>query len=1312
MLKRFLKLSLIYSGLFFLPVHHACYGQELPRFNIDAIPALTALQDTPCEFFVHWDDESADFVATFDREPAGGYQIEASSSTDWLFSFTPDAADKMPFLVTITAESNGEAVSHSFTITPIVHLPPEQDVFPIQSHTQPGTVGETGIEIFDSPSLVHENFNYSTRITHKLRIIGQEVVFEQGNENGLYESYNNRRDIKQFEIIAERVIIRSPLHLKETDVIINARELRFEGQDAEIITTPEEKTGRPPFVNDGTAMPGSDGLKAGDVEINIESFYTDSGDIHFDLSGGAGQPCEDGQDGVNGVSVDSYWKTFEWTDSGIHFSWTAPGDQYIIYEVAYCTCAFGIPIFAFERGTKNGYPTDGTDAIPPGEPGDGGDAGILISNFPLDPYVLHNAGAPGAPGETPYNRGYYRGGYAGLPHNWVKKKANYCFSAGFSTLSSGTTEPGSNASLNHGSAGTAPAFPPMVDQPYTWLNSYLLNMVLSDARNAYISGRIDYAEQRLNEYSGIMEEYQTDVTWNDLSPDEQYELLQMYDEMQILLHRIEDGLDYFGNSPGWVPMLSFEVNAAAFDQEVDRSINMLYLAYWITNKAHTEQQRVDALSATRDQLRLEMEQAKLDYDDAAARIPVMRNKAQEMQTRTEELQIALETKETELRSQAVNNTRPPWWEVGIRMGLKTAGTICSMIPVYPPLFQTIGSGLTLASNFDPDQPWDTIIGAADITTDCFSTMFDNAVEDQQNKLKGIDPNSAESKKIEYLGAMRDASKGMSAGLTDMKGFLSNLEAPAEEIDAELEKLKSESGEYKYLVQQIKDLLKDKYEFMQELAAVMQRVADLSNTITQDIIAIDAMNRDISAGIAVLDPKATMYLEKMERRAYDRLLKYHYYMAKAYEYRLLKPYTGKLDSQSLINKFEEIADLNSDHSISPEQFNTLKSIYKDQLAAVAETILDDYNANRPELSVPVRFNLTEGELEKLNSGESVSLNLMNLGIFPLSDENIRIVGFKVYSISTVPVGGDYGTVAYVDLKIEHSGISFIKSEGEVLQFRHYNKDTTNPIVWGARFDPVDEIIDPVEPSAASDSLLRSLLGGNAPDDIMLYSRPSAWTDLAISRSVTNNNGLPINITGIRLELIYDFTPQNTTLDLVDIMNNVSMAYLYRQDDVAVEDADFTPYFVLDMPDVNHRQDARGRFFRIFAHNSSGYVTITAQPRYGNWYFNKWTNRYGFDLPGGPFNSPEISLALTENQAVSAQYIAQSLYFDINTDGDVDGTDLYAFAEKVRNSENGLATVMDFANNFGHEQNFAGPTAEAFSPDSKSAVSNGRNIEWIR
>jgi hypothetical protein len=1225
-------------------VNNALSGCPLPpglvRYWIGAIPDQVAWHNGRIQFLVSAPDmPSASFAVETNPQPGGTISLEPVAGSDyWLFQHVPAATDKADFTVTIVASVDGRTMSQSFVISSQPILPPEQTVFGTAGHTPPPiTTYET--ETFERKSLVPENFNGENLETYRVQIIGETVEIEAkhaNGPNGLYEAYfdGNRRDIREMEIIGETVVFRSPARLKQTDVTIYARELRFEG-DGQLKTTPAEIL-TSPGQNNGTGIDGKAGLKAGDVTLNIGSFYTGTPKPDIDLTGGGGQPGGPGQHGTDGYSAGNWWNGTSCADS---FPCEMYLDDGILYAPAGECITYG------ECG-ENSYgvatwPTNGTRAFPSGKPGQGGVGGRLVSNYDVFGFFTIDGGAS-APGTYPtaWPTTYWKGGYAGTPTMAIHADCywdtwNACVSCtryanpnGMPTVAGQSF----NVPLADSPFGLAGTYT-QEGSPNAWLRPQLLRKILNHIRDDYLGERVAEAEARLREYVSVLDDYRADSSWGALDPMIRFELEQMYDEMQALLQQIENNLDYFGNPAGWVPMLSFEVNKVIFDQEIERAMRMLYLAYWIRNKESTGAGKAAALVAAREQLRAEIGQAKLDYDDAVAAVPNLKNKAQALATKIHETQDLLVARENELLQQ----TEDPPWLACVRGALKGAAMACQMIPVYQPALGAVGGGLRLMSNIDPDKPWASIFDAGDITSAFQNSAFDSAATSQKAAKDGIDPGKVESKSFDYLGALRTASAGLTAGIADIRGYLEQRKAPSPEMLAELERLKSMDPEFKELADKVEALLQEKREFTDELVGTMQQVVTLSDLITRNMLAIDAMNREATPGLLVMDGRASSYLDDMERRAYDRLVKYHYYMAKAYEYRLLKPYTKPLDLKPLLDRFKDIADANSDHEITPAQFDTFKALYQDLVASVAEEIFDDYNSNRPELSVPIRFALTPEEISRLNQGEVVNLNLFNEGFFLSTEENVRIYDFKVFDINTQPVGGSYGRVASVDVTIDHTGISNFKSDGAIYQFRHYNTMTENPIVWGARYDPVNDIIDPFKPSAASDSLLCSLLNSCADlDHMMLYSRPSAWADLHVSRVVRDSTGRGIDITSLTLELVFDFTRRNDTLGRKDLEIVVTTATPEGQSSIVLEEANFQPYFVFDRPDFNGRQDARGRVIRIYP-SSSQPLQVRAEEVYGAWKFDKWTDRLGGDLPGGPFDSPAISLTVQNDRTICAQYV---------------------------------------------------------------------------
>jgi hypothetical protein len=1243
------------------------WGQEtLSQWNLGEIPSKSVWHGIPYSFLVQWDGHpSCEMTMGLTGAPLGAVTLVPRVGGDpgwWMVSYTPSVADKFPFMVTLTGKDGEEILNQSFELTPMANLVAEQTAFDPTQHTRSGLIeiDDPGPQVTTAATTV--SMNYQTVNPKTVLIRRQLIEFQLGHANGYYEMFDGARNIQTMEMVGETVIIRSPLRLLQTNVIIRARELRFEGPDAAIITTPATNTGIP-----GLSTAGVNGLPAGNVTLEIDKLLATHPGIRIDQRGGTGQDGGDGKDGTNGISAADYWKVFEWNDSGIHFSWTAGEGEWIIYEKAYNTCMMGIPIFAFQypSGGSPALPTSGTNAVASGKPGKGGKGGALSTTLPeIQAYSNIN---PGAAGRTPPQRlgdwrSQYYGGSAGWPNKWLRLTANYCFSAGFSYIDTynnygGPTTSGANAAVVQPDAPAPGDYGSVVNQGsrFAWIDPILLDTLLHRAKDLYLNGRLDEAKSRMNDLCGKMAAYI--AQWPASPTDTTRDLRKMYDQMQTMLYQINNNLDYFGNPAGWVPMLSFEVNTTLFDNEVDRAIDMLYLAHWIGKTNATQTQRRNALKELRIQLENEISQAKIDFDGAMTNLGTLRIRAAEIRQRMEQEVLSLQSLENHLRAEAVENTREPWWKTGLKM----AAVMCKVIPLAQPVAGYLGTGMEMAANYDSNKPYDTVLQGTQLVDKMISdevSTVSSALSAAVGAATGSGGGELVKVAIDKLGISKT---GVTDYVSGMKGVLEGMQAPADKVDAELKRLEGLSPEFKAQSEEIQALQDQQAQFARDTAQTMLSLVSLSDMIRENLLAMDTL-RDELASIPTLDPRAAMYVQALKRRAVERLQKYHYYMAKAYEYRLLKPYTQPLNLDDLMDAFATTAIGPEGNVIPAEQFATLKGIYKDAVATVAEEIFTMYNNNRPELSAPMRFRLTADELATINAGQPVRLNLMDLGIFPSTDENVRIVNFKVYEIETSPVGGVYEENAYVDLRIEHSGLSKLMSNGQTYLFRHYNRQTTNPITWGARYFPFDNDVIAIEPSAASSSLLRSLLSGAATSDMMLYSRPSAWADLEFSLVVHNNGGKDIDLTKLRMELQYDFVPRNPQLRLCDIQLQVNTAQPTPPPGLTVDsDNSFMPYFIVNTPDKNQRSDARGWVHRIYPINSLGQISITAQNRYGNWKFNKWTTQYGQDLPGGPWLNPTLLVVPSADKIYAAQYVPlDTLPGDLNGDCVVDFEDFAILA----------------------------------------------------
>src|SRR5262249_42322995 len=157
------------------------------------------------------------------------------------------------------------------------------------------------------------------------------------------------------------------------------------------------------------------------------------------------------------------------------------------------------------------------------------------------------------------------------------------------------------------------------------------------------------------------------------------------------------------------------------------------------------------------------------------------------------------------------------------------------------------------------------------------------------------------------------------------------------IEAELAKLRSEDPRYKKFVDDVEQLQVQSAAFSRAAASALQQATRLLASITERIGAIGAFQDELTSTTLDLDPVTHSYLIGVQNRANERLLKYHYYFAKAYEYRMLKSYPRDFRQDVSLERLIKLASASanptssaslspSTHAfrLTPAEFDALKS----------------------------------------------------------------------------------------------------------------------------------------------------------------------------------------------------------------------------------------------------------------------------------------------------------------------------------------------------------------------------------------------------
>lgn len=1191
--------------------------RPLPRFYFRAVPEQRARVGTTIEFVVHTDDPEdplnpgpgTALQMTATPPPAGALAFDASSGR---VTYTPIASDRLPFVLQFATAQN---LVGSLEVTPVNPQTLEDSVIeydrPLPDAESRDYINLT--EVRHAPEL----FNDATVETFTVSISGQTLVFANGHPANLHRQYNERLNLRELRLYADKIVIRSPLILPQTKVTIHARELRFEG-DGRIETTPRPRVQRPAGAvwedNLFSGNNGDAGHPGGDINVFVERFFSDATTTtRLITRGGDGGPAGEGRDGRSELTVpflSADWQKLM-SRAGNPFCGTLGGSEVMLYHedrfdgVVQDICG--------SRVTARGE-----NAVRSGFPGRGGNGGVLRSTLNLTPYAQPDGGAAGARG------GDHIGG--GLSaRRFLYRITNTRFRLGEEIVThSDTTAPkaaGQNATAPFGNAGANGGMQ-IVPNSGVWLHSFALRSILQFARDAYLNGRISETRQLLGEYQDLIRAHQRVVAPDQELTDEEFAELanldQLLAEVENLVHRLDSNLDYFGNPAGWVPMLSFEANFLAFQNEIDQSVPILYLAYWLNNAATNLQASLAATEQAKDNLEDERTRMETSFNEAQAIIPRLKSEAESITAQIGALNGRIALKLAELEQRARDNVEDrhklPFW----KKALGVLSVAADLIPIGQPTVGRIGAGIGLLAQIDPDKPLESAKALAPqafgvMTNKNISVCFGTNAPPMTSTNSPGATNDVKKARQERLKRLTECAKFLGGELKELAGVFKEAQVDDKELAAELEKLKASDTELRELALQVEVLNAEKERFAQELAVALQVIGSFSSGLAENLVATHELEDRIEAGLDALDHGALLHIKEMERRARDRLLQYQYFLAKSFQYRQLRPFNGNLQLTRLLTRFQVLVESSTSHLLSQQEFESLKGIFVNELRELVAQSLD--NANAPARSFPKTYRLNTGQRRQLNDTGRLVLNLKELGLINSGDENVRIADLRTRTLATHPTG-PIGSLALVRVNFEHLGLSRLTSGGRTFIFRHYQTEAVNPIVWNAIFDAQTGNTFNSTPTAAQQSLISVLLAQQPVPvtNLLFFSQPAMHAEILLTKQVSTDNGTDFVIDDLLFEVQYDFTPTSGNL---------------RELNVKVTE-DLAPVIAIGQTDLNGRQDGVGDFNRVFA--PFALVTLQAPPTYGEFVFDRWL------VNNQPQTTqvPVVAVFLTANTQVEARY----------------------------------------------------------------------------
>ncbi len=1141
------------------------------------------------------------------------------NAAEGLFTYTPSAEDYTPFRVTFCVEApGGGSLCNDVVISPRPALGAEeqiiQNTMPLPNEEDAGYATITA-----RTSSAKVNFNYEKRFVRDVIVSAKRLRISAGS--ALHNMLHDAHDLRSLKLYAETLVIAAELKMPGTSVDIYARNLEFEGDTARIDLTPPDN----PEAAEDAGATAATGMACPRLQLFVESLVLPGTSKRFILKGGRGQTGAPGSKGEDGgtfppaVSISSL--------EGYIYSIVGDEADKFKNNVVYYNYAFSTEDMTIygQNGTK-AWANESGPTTPRGKPGTGGNGGILNMPFNLGGYSDRSGGPGGnlypvTPGQA-------------APH--VPNPA-YWLWAGDKSPSSGTTDRDGNPPVvrtdahgrriiyveqydrvwqrgfvdatpgTPGPSGTLGVVPAM---QRGWVVPETVQPVLMYLRDVYLNGHLELAQGIATEYIAIINRRLTDL----LPPDVANGLQAQRDELIAILNRLESGLDYFGNPPGWTPMLSFESNYTFFQNAYKQAIPTLYLAEWWEADESRRTFLAEALTEARQQNRNELATLRRGYDNLVLGEQQAHLDVANLNNRIRDVNLEIARLEAKLRAQAEEQAKVPWW----KQALNAVSAVCKIIPV--PAVQAVGVG---ASVLDALASGDT--GAAVTQAKDFAKVFEEEevpekAEELNAEVQSENPEEVDSEEdaVNYFDIIKGKAEEAMAAYKAVSTAASEQKVPKDRVDAILNELKSKDRAFQALCEKVDALTKERTRVEASLSPFAELKSSLTSQIGNTLMAL------VKTEGSIADPAnqpgdhvARQYFKDLNQRVRHRLLQYQYYMAKAYEFRTLQPYPApggfqiqRFFDAILANPAFNPADRETPVLSSSEQV-MLETPFREELSDILETFIQMANESTPSRATDYTLLLSEDShkdlLDELNRNRKVTINLKRLGAFPAYHENQRLanitVGTGLNDLQVNYTGTDPN--ATLRINYTHSGVSRFRSGGKTYLFRHFNEENENTIQWETTYTHYTQTWSEDQPDPTTASLLSLVLDKpELQSSGLYYCTPSAWADIEIR---LDNPDFEVT----HMYLTFDIYYKPKSPNVVDL-------YINSPDD-------FTPLIQVNVANpgtLPPRQDGFGEFHRQFSKTTPTTVTLTAEEDYGLFHFAGWRSN-GKMTPAKP-GDPSITV----------------------------------------------------------------------------------------
>lgn len=774
-----------------------------------------------------------------------------------------------------------------------------------------------------------------------------------------------------------------------------------------------------------------------------------------------------------------------------------------------------------------------------------------------------------------------------------------------------------------------------------WLNANYLNLIQRYIDDLYFLNFRDSAYAWASRYSGYMNDAYISNQFSDL-PDtlDQVDLTANLAGFTNTVNQIKSGLDIMGNPIGWVPMLSYQASAQAFDNQIGVVIQSVYLSQFVKRANQTYQARFTAIDNAVSGLRQQIQNDTSSMADIRRAVPLMDQKIATNQERIDSLQAQAKKVEDALQAKLRKAADAAAKRARIGGILKGIGSVAALLPI--PGASVIGPSLaafgTAYSASGP--PTGGVSGYFKWGTSNFKSLSEG-YSDARGRL----PESMKNYRNLYSdiykrGLCRSSDTSFKACLSQQADSIGKVLHPygaaiavfgedadkksvnEDDLKQKLAAAEAEDPEYSKLVNATASLQQETAQLHDQIKADNKHMQDLGQALTRQVNSAAYLSGARSAALGRIDMRMVQYVDQMEARNIRQLKYYLYLMARSWEYTTCTPFPGDLNVTNVFSRLRTMLDTNGTGAIPAAQLNALKAIFKQEIYDARDQIVSTFTTQGPGSTATTTLELLPNQLADLQTAdpEVSTTTLLNIvrdnDFLPDNRENLRIKRIWIDTLWVQPTvqGHTFHPNVNFSVSVIYPNSGKIKKDGQIYSFVFGNSSNNFAISWDATLNARTGNL--TQSAWDAGDICQSLVNGSflqSCDASTIVTRPALDADIKIQL--------------IRNGLLFDTVPH------VVRKVRIGLEYYYRTRTnnkvfVAVQSLNSKQRipFTFSRPDLNGRQGGFGPVARVYDPLATSSVVVTAPLRYGRYRFVRWEGS------GGNPTNPSRTVPIQANSDV--------------------------------------------------------------------------------